>query len=128
MQRVPRLLFTSVLLFIITLCLSSQAADQGVFTNSLLNGWENWSWATVNLANTSPVHSAPNSISVSSAGYEALYFHHPAQNGAFYSNVTFWVNGGSAGGQSIGVKATRNQVAQTNQVILAPLPDRKSVV
>ncbi len=123
MQKLPRLLFTPVLLFTIASRLSSQAADQGVYTNSLLNGWQNWSWATVNLTATSPVYSGPDSISVSSAGYQALYLHHAAQNGAFYSALTFWVNGGSAGGQSVRVQATRNGDPQTNIVVLlAPLP------
>jgi hypothetical protein len=111
-----------ILLVLAASFLSVHAADQGVFTNSLLNAWENWSWATVSLVNTSPVHSAPNSISVSSANYQALYFHHATQNGAFYSAITFWVNGGSTGGQSVSVQATRSQVAQTNLVVLAPLP------
>lgn len=122
MQTVLRLFSKAVLLIIVTSVLNLQAADQGVYTNSLLNSWENWSWATVNLANTSPVQTGPNSISVSSAGYQALYFHHPPQNGAFYSSIKFWVNGGSTGGQLVGVQATRNQVALTNQVLLAPLP------
>jgi hypothetical protein len=98
-------------------------ADQAVFTDSLQNGWVNYSWATVNFAATSPVHSGADSISVSSAGYQALYLHHTAQNGAVYSGISFWINGGSTGGQSVRVQATRNGDAQTNIVVLlSPLP------
>ena len=98
-------------------------ADQTVFTDSLQNGWVNYSWATVNFAATSPVHSGAASISISSAGYQALYLHHTAQNGAVYSGISFWINGGSTGGQSVRVQATRNGDAQTNIVVLlSPLP------
>jgi len=121
-QRLPRLLFASIFSLLFSFYPDAEAGDQGVYTNSLLNSWENWSWATVNIANTSPVHSAPNSISVSSAGYQALYFHHDPQNGAYYSGIRFWVSGGSTGGQVVGVQATRSQVALTNQIVLAPLP------
>ena len=111
-----------VLLATITLRLVVQA-DQTVFTDSLQNGWVDYSWATVNLANTSPVHTGADSVSVSSAGYQALYLHHTALNGTLYSSLTFWVNGGNAGGQSVRVQATRNGDPQTNiVVILAPLP------
>lgn len=97
-------------------------ADQTVFTDSLQNGWQNWSWATVNPANTSPVHGGADSISVSSTNWQALYLHHAAQDNSQYTNLTFWINGGSSGLQSVQVQATRNGVAQTNLVVLAPLP------
>jgi hypothetical protein len=117
-RAVPR----SVLLAALTARFVAQA-DQTVYTDSLQNGWVNWSWATVNLANATPVHSGTASASVSSAGYQALYLHHNALDGSSYSSLSFWVNGGSTGGQSIRVQATRNGDAQTNiLVILSPLP------
>src|SRR6266850_7212479 len=100
---------------------SAAAADQTVYTDSLQNGWENWSWATVNLANTSPVHAGADSISVSSTFYQALYLHHTALNASLYTSIAFWVNGGSPGGQSVQVQATRGGTAQV-AVVLAPLP------
>src|SRR4051794_40363321 len=95
--------------------------NQTVFTDSLQNGWQNWSWATVNLANASPVHAGSTSISVSSTNWQALYFHHAVQSGSAFTNLSFWINGGSVGGQSIQVQATRNTTPQT-VVVLAPLP------
>ncbi|HEY5909560.1 MAG TPA: glycoside hydrolase family 44 protein [Verrucomicrobiae bacterium] len=95
--------------------------DQPIYTDSLQNGWQNWSWATVNFANPSPAHGGSASISVSSTNWQALYLHHSAQDGSLYASLTFWVNGGSSGGQSVQVQATRNGVAQT-PVILATLP------
>jgi hypothetical protein len=96
-------------------------ADQSVYTDSLQNGWQNWSWATVNLATNPPVHGGSSAISVSSTNWQALYLYHSAQSGTAFSNLTFWVNGGS-GGQVVRVQATRSGSAQTNVAVLAPLP------
>jgi hypothetical protein len=97
-------------------------ADQTVYTDSLQNGWVSYGWATLNYNNTSPVHSGATSISVSSTNWQALYLHHSAQDSSQFANITFWINGGSSGGQSIQVQATRNGASQTNFVVLAPLP------
>jgi hypothetical protein len=96
-------------------------ADQSVYADALQNGWEFWGWATVNLANGSPVHGGSASISVSSTDWQALYLHHAAQNASAFTHLSFWVHGGSAGGQSVQVQAMRNGVAQT-AVGLAALP------
>src|SRR4051812_45099862 len=94
--------------------------DQTVYADSLQNSWQNWSWATVNLSATSPVHGGANSISVSSTNWQALYLEHPAQNSSLYSAISFWVNGGPTGGQVIQVQALRNGAYQP-PVVLAPL-------
>jgi hypothetical protein len=95
-------------------------ADQIVYDDALENGWQNYGWATLNYANTSPVHSGADSISVSSSGNQALYLHHTAMSGTLFTNLTFWINGGS-GGQSVQVQATINGTAQA-AVVLAALP------
>jgi hypothetical protein len=99
---------------------SAHSADQAVYTDSLQNSWQSWSWATVNAANSSPVHSGSASYSVTPGAWEALYLHHAAQNGALFSAIRFWINGG-AGGQQVAVQATRNGSPQTG-VDLSPLP------
>jgi len=67
-SHLPVLLKTSgeasVLILLVLAADFAAHADLIIYTNSLQNGWQNWSWATVNLANTSQSHSAPNSISV----------------------------------------------------------------
>lgn len=95
--------------------------NQPVYTDSLQSAWQNWSWATVNLANSSPVRSGSSSVSVSATSWQALYLHHESQSGAVFTNVTFWINGGSVGGQIVQVQATRAGVSQT-AVVLNPLP------
>jgi hypothetical protein len=122
MHALSRALSRCVLLAAITSRFVVQA-DQSVFTDSLQNGWvANWSWATVNVANSTPVHTGSASISVSSSNWQALYFHHSAQDASQYANIAFWISGGSSGGQSIQVQAARNGAALTNMVVLTPLP------
>src|SRR5262249_38318133 len=102
--------------------LSARAqSDQQIYTDSLVNGWQNWSWAVVNLNATSPVHSGTRSASVTADAWEAIYLHHDAFDSSSYSDLVFWIHGGSIGGQLLQVQAELNGTAQT-AVQLAPLP------
>ncbi|MEP6902826.1 MAG: glycoside hydrolase family 44 protein [Actinomycetota bacterium] len=84
-----------------------KAQNQPVYTDSLQNGWENWSWAQVNLGNTSPVQSGAASASVTStAAWQAIYFHHLVFSAANYTSISFWIHGGAGGGQLLQVSAT----------------------
>jgi len=79
-----------------------------VFSDQLDNGWQDWSWATRNLANSSPAHTGTRSISISMAPWQGFYLHHAAFSTAGYSKLHFWVNGGAQGGQKVQVQATLN--------------------
>jgi hypothetical protein len=97
-------------------------ADQNIYTDSLQNGWANWSWATVNLANPSPVHSGTDSISVTANAYAALYLHASAAfDPSGYTNLVFWINGGPSGGQLLQVQATLNGSSVNSGIQLAAL-------
>ena len=96
-------------------------SDQTVYTDALVNGWQNWSWATVNLANTTPVQAGSDSIGVSAGPYQALYLHQTPFDSSTYGNLVFWINGGATGGQLLQVQATLNGAAQT-VVTLPALP------
>jgi hypothetical protein len=112
--------FCSVLT-IAAISIKAVAADQTVFDDALQNGWENWSWAATVETNASPVHTGKKSIKVTAGAWEALYFAHSAQNAAQFSAVTFWLNGGTNGGQLLGLQALTNgnPILTTN---LPPLP------
>jgi hypothetical protein len=120
LAKARRFFLAPILLLAMTLRLAAQT-DQIVYTDSLQNGWVNWSWATVNLNNASPVRSGTSSISVTSTNWQALYLHHNPQAGSAFANLTFWINGGSIGGQVVQVQAASNGVVQA-PVVLAPLP------
>lgn len=93
--------------------LARAQTDQAVYTDALVNGWQNWSWATVNLGNTTPVQSGTDSISVSAGPYQALYLHQTAFDSTPYAALVFWIDGGASGGQLLQVQATLNGAAQT---------------
>jgi hypothetical protein len=99
-------------------------ADQVIYDDALENSWVNWSWATVNLANASPVHSGSDSISVTASNtpgsWQALYLDVSAMNTSGFTNLTFWINGGT-GGQAVQVQGILGSTAQT-PVQIGPLP------
>jgi hypothetical protein len=121
-----RLARSWVVILVLMLCgvvlpgVAHAQADQSVYTDALVNGWQDWSWATVNFSNTQPVQSGADSISVSAGPYQALYLHHDAFDSSLYANLVFWIDGGSTGGQLLQVQATLNGTAQT-VVTLPPL-------
>jgi alpha-N-arabinofuranosidase len=90
-------------------------ANLPLYTDNLVNGFQNYSWATVNLANTSPVYSGSNSISVTDGtDYQALYLENSPFNTTPYSSLSFWINGGASGGQKEqvwGLLGGNNQIA-----------------
>ncbi|MBC8065726.1 MAG: fibronectin type III domain-containing protein [Chlorobia bacterium] len=109
-----------VTLFLILLACTARA-DQSIYSDQLDGGWQNWSWATVNLANTSPVHGGIRSTSVTAGAWQAIYLHHEAFDSASYESLRFWIHGGTSGGQRLQVQALLNGSAQP-AVALAPLP------
>ena len=99
----------------------SAQVNQIIYSDSRVNGWQDYGWATLNYNNASPVHSGTKSISVSATAYQALYLHHDAFDTSVYTNLTFWVNGGATGGQKFQIQALLYGVAQP-AVTLAPFP------
>lgn len=94
--------------------LSASAQDQSIYTDALQNSWENWSWASVNLAASSPVHAGTKSASVTiTAAWQAIYLHHAAFDSSDYASVTFWIHGGSTAGQKVQLQALLTGAAQT---------------
>lgn len=75
-------------------------ANLQLYTDHLVNGFQDWSWGTRDLANTSPVHTGVNSISLSGTAWNvALSLHQTDFDVTSYSALVFWANGGSTGGQ-----------------------------
>ena len=78
MVRFREVIFTVVFA---ALTLSSRAqAPLPIYTDRLINGFQDWSWAPHNLSNPSPVHSGTNSISVTASAWQALSFWHSDLN------------------------------------------------
>jgi len=74
-----------------------------VYTDHLVNGFQDWGWAAHNYANPSPVHSGASSIAVTVNAWEGLEVYHPDCDSARYGSLSFWINGGANGGQKLQV-------------------------
>ena len=107
------LILAPLLLWLGRPALAQAQSDQTAYTDALVNGWQNWSWATVNLSNTAPVQSGTDSIGVSAGPNQALYLHQAPFDSSSYASLVFWINGGPSGGQLLQVQATLNGTAQT---------------
>ena len=98
------------------------ATDQIIYDDALQNGWQDLSWATVNDANTTPVHSGNTAISVNATTSWAALWLVPQQplDTTPYASFSFWINGGATGNQTLSAAATINGQAQKN-VPIGPL-------
>jgi hypothetical protein len=127
LMGVRRLLVDSLalglLLFLVACCpRAAQAqANLPVYTDHLVNAFQDWSWGTHNLTNSTPVHSGANSISVNATAWQAVSFYHPGFDASPYGSLSFWANGGSAAGQVLQVAVHANGADQ-DPVSVGPLP------
>ena len=92
-----------------------------IYQESLVNGWNNWSWASVNTASTTTSHTGSNAIAVTADAFEALYLQHAALPTGAFESLKFWIHGGATGGQTLNVVALKSDVAQPS-VPIGPLP------
>lgn len=79
---------------------AAPAADPAITTiydKALAGGWQNWSFATVELS--ADIGSPRMPIKVSADGYKALYLHHAAFSTAPYRGISFLIQGTGAGGK-----------------------------
>ena len=92
-----------------------------VYEDALGAGWNNWSWATVNLAATSPARRGTNAIAVTAGSYQAAYFNCATLDATGFTAIAFWIHGGSSGGQSLQLSALRSAGAQAAVNLAAPV-------
>ncbi|MEK7781113.1 MAG: lamin tail domain-containing protein, partial [Verrucomicrobiota bacterium] len=98
----------------------STRADQQIYTDSLQNGWQDWSWATHDLNQTGTKRSGTSAISVNSSAWSALSFWHSPQNANQFVSFSFWIHGGTSGGQALQVYAEKDGVGLPGVAIPAP--------
>jgi Glycoside hydrolase family 44 len=102
--------------------------NQIVYDDALENGWQNWGWAELNYTNTSPVHLGSDSISVTfTQAWDGIQLYHPDQDSTPYASISFWLNGGTGGGQKLQVYGLSdlngtNNFSGSQRYMLPPLP------
>jgi chitinase len=88
-----------------------------VYNDALGDGWQNWSWATVTLqvpaGNVQP-------IKVEGGPWSGLVLHHAPIYTKGYSRITFYINGGTDGGQTLAVKVNVDGKALDKTVLIQP--------
>ena len=92
-----------------------------LYDEALSPGWGSWSWAAVNFASTAYAHGGTRSIAVSATPWSALSVQHDPFSSAGYGKLTFWINGGAVGGQTVRVSATFDHAGQPAGASYGPL-------
>ena len=88
-----------------------------IYDDALLNGWQNWSWAKVEMQ--VPAGSV-KPIKVEGDPWTALAFHHDPFSTKGYTKLTFFINGGVDGGQAIAIKVLVDGKAVESNYVIAP--------
>ena len=109
--------FLGLLLFAgLTLRVGAQT-DMTIYTDSIQNNWNDWSYfVTRDFNSTAVVHSGSKAIAVSlntGTAYGALSLEHADINSSLYTSLTFWINGGPTGGQHLQVYAELSSATGT---------------
>ena len=81
-------------------CTANAQAPLPVYTDRLVNAFQDWGWGTRVWNNSSPVYSGTNSVGVSGTAWNvALGLHLGGLDATTYASLSFWAHGGSTGGQ-----------------------------
>lgn len=83
---------------------SNGGSDYVIYGDGLAYGWYDWGWMSYNMGGTEQVHSGSTAITINPSPYGGLAMPTWATpDMSPYHTLTFWINGGSTGGQYIGV-------------------------
>jgi hypothetical protein len=100
-----------------------------IYGNSLVNGWQDYSYnCTRNFANTATVYPGnSDSISVTvTNAYGGLQLYHIYMTNTAYAFISFWLNGGTTGGQQLqmygNLEVSGNNTAQSARYYLNTPP------
>jgi polyhydroxybutyrate depolymerase len=91
------------------------AADQIIYSDSLQNGWQDFSWGVVNFANASNPHSGAMAIRFDADSFEGLSFAKPgaAITAAQFPELRFFIRG-TTGGESFQISLQTGATLHAN--------------
>lgn len=94
-----------------------------IYGDAMASGWSDNGWLyTVNLANSSPVHSGMASMAYTlDAGGGAGPWKQSGVDTTPFKSLSFWINGGSAGGQKLTLQIVRG-ISVAGTLALPTLP------
>jgi hypothetical protein len=91
--------------------------DQIIYDDALQNSWADWSYtATRNFSYSGTnVHTGTKAISVTiTNAWGALSLEHSPMDSSVFTNLTFWINGGTSGGQQLKIYAEVTGVTESS--------------
>ncbi len=127
--QTPRVIALNVSKFILSAMLavpmvSAAQTNMTIYTDSLVNGWSDGSYSvTRNFANTSPVHSGTDSISATiTNAWGAIGLNHSSMATTGFASISFWLNGGTSGGQQLQMYGILGSAVQSPRPVLTSPP------
>jgi len=112
MKIKPRFVHTVPVLLFLALASPGFANDDmsifsGVTQLGENNGWGDWGWVPHYVTNNPSWNGHYTMAIAASGGNQAWYIHHDLIDTTIYSTISFWLNGGATGGQSVGLQAQK---------------------
>ncbi|MBC8101304.1 MAG: hypothetical protein H7Z41_01775 [Cytophagales bacterium] len=109
---------------------SGPIRGHSIYRDGVENGWETqgWTWAKeVVFDDSTLVRSGSKAIKVQYQAYDGVKFHHAPLNTTSFNRISFYINGGTRGGQRIAVGAACSEKNVADGVRFAALPAGKWV-
>ena len=107
--------FAFILSFLLIIAAGEALAqtDITIYGDGLGPGWADWSWCSRDLNSSEVVHTGSTSAKLTyTAGNQGFYLRHSSFDSADYTNLVFWINGGSMGNRAMTVAAQLNDKPQ----------------
>lgn len=94
---------------------AAPASSQDIYVDALANGWENYSWGTVDFANTAAPFAGPRAIRFDAHSFQGLSFARPgaAITAAQFPEIRFQIRG-TAGGENFNVSLQTGATLHVN--------------
>jgi len=126
-NRIPfSLLKFIVATLLATPMLSLAQTNMTVYADSLTNGWSDGSYScTRDFTDTLPVYSGNHSVSATiTNAWGGIQLNHSRMTNTAFASISFWLNGGSTGGQQLQMYGDLSTGVQSSRYHLAaPLAD-----
>ena len=84
------------------------------------NGWQDWGWVPHYVTNNPNYNGTNSMVFAASSSYQAWHLEHDPIDTTLYTNLTLWLNGGTNGGQTVGVQAEKGSSWKTQIQVKAP--------
>lgn len=103
--------------YLIFTCYSNNVYGTTVYNNQW---YDSGSWVTHYLTSNPNFNGSNSMVFAASGAWQAWQLTHDPIDTTIYSDISFWLNGGTTGGQSVGIKAEAGSTWQNVVYVTAP--------